>query len=54
VAGVSSSAASGVPRLARRGDELVFAWTESATSDPNQTESALAVKTAVARLPLAP
>ena len=44
-------ALSGVPRMARRGEELVFAWTESATGDPNQTESALSVKTAVARLP---
>ena len=51
VAGVSSSAASGVPRMARRGDELVFAWTESTTSDPNQTDTAQAVKTAIARLP---
>jgi hypothetical protein len=52
VAGVSGSSASGVPRMARRGDELVFAWTESTTSDPNQTDRALAVKTAVARLPV--
>jgi hypothetical protein len=53
VAGVSGSSASGVPRMARRGDELVFAWTESTTSDPDQTDRALAVKTAIARLPAA-
>jgi hypothetical protein len=31
----------------------VFAWTESTTSDPEQTDRALAVKTAIARLPAA-
>jgi hypothetical protein len=51
VAGVSGSSASGYPRMARQGDELVFAWTESATGDANETERALVVKTAVARLP---
>lgn len=42
VAGINASRASGYPRLARRGDELVFAWTE--------TEGGSRVRTAAARL----
>ena len=43
VAGVSANRRSGYPRMARRGDELVFAWT-----DPEATGSR--VRTATARL----
>lgn len=43
VSGLAGSRASGYPRIARHGDELVFAWTESA-------EDRLQVKTAIARL----
>ena len=50
VAGVQGSSASGFPRLARYGDELVFAWTERAQG-AGESDSALTVHTAVARLP---
>jgi hypothetical protein len=43
ISGIDGSRASGYPRLARRGDELLFAWTESA-------DEVLRVKTAAARL----
>jgi hypothetical protein len=43
IAGLEGSRASGYPRLARRGDELLFAWTES-------RDGALQVKTAAATL----
>lgn len=43
VAGIEGSRASGYPRVARHGGELVFAWTESANER-------LQVRTAVARL----
>jgi hypothetical protein len=43
VAGIERSRASGYPRVARHGDELVFAWTES-------TDGRLRVHTASARL----
>lgn len=43
VAGIEGSRASGYPRVARHGDELVFAWTEN-------TEGRLRVQTAAARL----
>jgi len=50
VAGVGEDAAAGLPRLARRDDELIFAWTESGT--PNQAgDVPQRVRTAVARLP---
>ena len=50
VAGVGEDAAAGLPRLARRGDELIFAWTESGT--PNQAgDTPQRVRTAVAQLP---
>ncbi len=45
VAGIAGSRASGYPRVARHGDELVFAWTEAAAG------GALQVRTAVARVP---
>lgn len=44
VAGLAASRASGYPRVARHGDELVFAWTEA---DGGTRQ----VRTAVARLP---
>jgi hypothetical protein len=50
VAGVGADAAAGMPRLARRGDELIFAWTESGTPDA-AGEVPQRVRTAVARLP---
>lgn len=50
VAGVSGGRASGFPRVARRGDELVFSWSESATPE-GQDNGALKVQTAVATLP---
>jgi hypothetical protein len=50
VAGVGEDAAAGLPRLARHGDDLIFAWTESGT--PNEAgEVPQRVRTAVARLP---
>ena len=50
VTGVSGGRASGFPRMARQGDELVFAWSESATAGGEDT-GALTVQTAVASLP---
>jgi len=50
VTGVSGGRASGFPRLARSGDELVFAWSESASFEGEDT-GALTVQTAVASLP---
>lgn len=44
VAAISSSRASGYPRMASRGDELVFAWTDTSGESPR-------VQTAVATLP---
>lgn len=52
VAGVSGGRASGYPRIARNGHELVFAWTESAPAQ-GESEGVLAVRTAVATLPAA-
>ena len=46
VSGIASGRSSGYPRLARRGNELIFAWTE-----PGVTSQ---VRTAVARLASAP
>jgi len=43
IAGITSNRTSGYPRIARHGDELVFAWTDS-------SEAAVKVQTAVARL----
>jgi hypothetical protein len=45
IAGLAAGRASGYPRMALSGRELVFAWTESAAG------SAMVVKTATARLP---
>lgn len=44
VAGLAAGRASGYPRVARHGNELLFAWTEA-------DSGALQVRTAVARLP---
>ena len=49
VAGVEGSSSSGFPRMARRGRELVFAWTESSIKADNS--ATFQVKTAVAALP---
>ena len=49
VAGVDGSGSSGFPRMARHGDELVFAWTTS-TVDP-KNEPTFQVRTATAKLP---
>jgi hypothetical protein len=48
IAGVSGARASGFPRIARHGAELVFAWTESTTGDRG---GALSVRTAAGPLP---
>ena len=50
VAGVSGGRASGFPRVGRRGDDLVFAWSESASA-AGEDNGALKVQTAVASLP---
>jgi hypothetical protein len=50
VAGAGPGRVSGYPRVARTGDELVFAWPESAESEA-APGSGQQVKTAVARLP---
>lgn len=50
LAGVGTGRASGFPRMARQGDELVFAWSES-TGGADDSEASLSVKTAIARLP---
>ena len=47
VAGVSGGQASGYPRIARSGNELILAWTDG-TSNEN---GALQVQTAVGQLP---
>ncbi|OFW06216.1 MAG: hypothetical protein A3I61_18810 [Acidobacteria bacterium RIFCSPLOWO2_02_FULL_68_18] len=47
VAGVSGGRASGFPRMARRGNELVLAWSDSGPSEDGQ----LQVQTAVGQLP---
>jgi hypothetical protein len=49
-AGIEGGSSSGFPHLARHGDELVFAWTESAVQDKS-SEPVLTVHTAAARLP---
>ncbi len=51
IAGASGGRVSGYPRLARQGDELLFAWTESAGGDGGEGGGAgQQVKAAVARL----
>ena len=47
VAGVEGSRTSGIPRVARRGSDLVFAWTESAPGS-GETDTTFQVRTAVA------
>lgn len=44
VAAISSSRASGYPRMASQGDELIFAWTDTSGATPQ-------VRTAAAKLP---
>jgi hypothetical protein len=48
--GIQGGDAGGFPQLARHGDELVLAWTESAVAGEG-SEPVLTVHTAVARLP---
>jgi hypothetical protein len=50
VAGSGQGRVSGYPRMARQGNELLFAWTESMGSDEDP-EAPRQVKSAVARLP---
>jgi hypothetical protein len=50
VAGVGGSSSSGFPRMARQGNELVFAWTETGTPDANG-DVPMKVQTATASLP---
>jgi len=49
-ASIEGGSASGFPRFARHGDELVFAWTASAVKS-DSSEPLLTVHTAVAHLP---
>lgn len=49
VAGVDGSRSTGFPRMARQGQELVFAWTESTVAADNN--ASFQVKTAIASLP---
>lgn len=49
VAGINASRSSGYPRLARAGDDLMLAWTESGKSPEEPSR----VQTAVARVPRA-
>lgn len=54
IAGLAASRASGYPRLARHGDELVFTWTEMhspSIATAMEERGLLSVRTAVARLP---
>ncbi len=49
IVAVSGGRASGFPRMARQGEELIFAWTESASA--NDEAGALKVSTALVGLP---
>jgi len=49
IVAVSGGRASGFPRMAREGDDLIFAWSESAAA--NDETGALKVSTAIAELP---
>jgi hypothetical protein len=51
VAGGPDSLAGGHPRVARSGNELVFAWTASAGAGAGESETSQKVETAVVRLP---
>jgi hypothetical protein len=53
VAGGDTGRVTGYPRMAREGDELVFAWAESLPADEG-TPGGQHVKGAVARLPRTP
>ena len=50
VTGVGEGRMSGYPRIARYGNELVFAWTESGSAN-EESNGALKVQTVVAPLP---
>lgn len=50
IGSVEGSRTSGYPRVAQRGNDLVFAWTESAAG-AGESDSVLQVRTAVAALP---
>jgi hypothetical protein len=50
IAGTGPGRVSGYPRMGRRGDELVFAWTETETA-AGSSDTVMYVKGAVARLP---
>ena len=49
IVGISGGRASGFPRMVRQDDELIFAWSESASA--NDEAGALKVSTAVVELP---
>ncbi len=51
VADAPVSSTAGYQRMARVGDELIFAWTERAASKDDEADGAQQVKTAVARIP---
>ncbi len=53
VAAISPARPSGYPRLARHGNELVFAWTEITRGVAGVPDGTRRVQTAVARLPVA-
>lgn len=50
IGSVEGSRTSGYPRVAQRGNDLVFAWTESAAG-AGESDSVLQVRTAIAALP---
>ncbi len=51
IAGTSGGRPTGSPRIARAGDQVLLAWTESVPSADGAGEGVLQVKTAVARVP---
>jgi hypothetical protein len=51
IAGAANGRPTGSPRFARRGDDILLAWTESMPSAENASEGVFHVKTAVARVP---
>ena len=51
IAGSGAGRVSGYPRMARQGDELVFAWTESAGNADEDPTTPQQVKSAVVKLP---
>lgn len=51
---MTSDRSAGYPRMARRGAELVFAWTESTPAAAPAKGSVLQVRTAIAAVPRAP